>query len=443
MVQALINLILPPPGKKKQCSGLGILDGFFKNAAKEFIQIICQNIYTNENVNVKDSLNETIIDQINKSLDNPKTGEELRRIVFGNDCQTGLRRYIQHLFTFSMKTKNANVYPFMYRVLKIFIHKEDTIIPEILGEALVKLYTEVNELPILEDKFYKILLFMEEIIYDKLQKTDFQDEDSSTDKIVTINDVKSKSSNLSSSINKNSTNNDKLKGFKIIEKKPSKTTSIVVSAANNSLLLTGKAESINKQFVDAMSDASYGEDEIPFNAKIQEQILKAIDSMFDKMKNNIYERIAEIVDKYTKFLLNEKQIKLQILYSILSYKNDELEKEVQEQTETEKEKEDKNKIEEKKEKESMIMFNSVNNTFFIIHKIFEESIKNFMNNEFNKNENLKKIQNDKNFIKILCVGDNGKSSGILFHLNKIHFYIALIQLIEKDYLLYIHIYICH
>ena len=64
------------------------------------------------------------------------------------------------------------------------------------------------------------------------------------------------------------------------------------------------------------------------------------------------------------------------------------------------------------------MFNSVNNTFFIIHKIFEESIKNFMNNEFNKNENLKKIKNDKNFIKILCVGDNGKTSGILFHLNK-------------------------
>ena len=33
MVQALINSVLPPPGKKKQCSGLGVLDGFFKNAA--------------------------------------------------------------------------------------------------------------------------------------------------------------------------------------------------------------------------------------------------------------------------------------------------------------------------------------------------------------------------------------------------------------------------
>jgi hypothetical protein len=228
--------------------------------------------------------------------------------------------------------------------------------------------------------------------------------------------------------------------FKIVEKAPSKTTSIIATAADAALGLSGKADEINKKFIEAMSNSSEGEDEIPFNEKIQQQILKAIDNMFDKMKDNIYEKILEIIDKYTKFLLNEKQIKLQIFYSILSYKNDELDTEIKNEEEKEQEKQEKKQEEavknqeegkeqekEQGEKESIQIFNSINNTFFLIHKIFEISIKNFMDTDFNTEDNYKtvkemeepqKIEDKNEFIKNLCIGDNGQSKGIIFHLNK-------------------------
>jgi hypothetical protein len=76
-------------------------------------------------------------------------------------------------------------------------------------------------------------------------------------------------------------------------------------------------------------------------------------------------------NKYTKFLLDERQIKLQILYSIISYKIDQLEDEK----------------EENQDQTSQKIFNSVNNTFFIVHKIFDLAIKNFMIEELNTKEN--------------------------------------------------------
>lgn len=386
-------------------------DIFFENAAKEFIQIICENIYTNDNMNVKDSLNKTIINFINKSLNKPETLENMQTIVFGS-YNSGLTKYIQQLFTFSMKAKNDNVYPFMERVLKIFINKNDKIIPEILSEALIQLVNDSNEETIPEDK---ILFYMEQIIKIKLDNPDAEDYENIEEINTNVEDT-TQNMGVDEGL-------DEEANFEIVEKDLSKKTSKIVN-----VVLTHNATDVNNKFIEYLSN-----DDSKYEEEIQKHILTAIDNMMDKMKDNIYDKIKEIVDKYTEFFLNEKKIKLQILYSILSYKIDELDIEIkQEQGEGQQgerqqgeQKEGEGQQGEQKEgegeqgeggeeKESTLILNSINNTFFIIHKIFKKSIKKFMDEDFNIEDN-----NTDDFIKTLCIGDSGKSKGILFHLNKV------------------------
>ena len=147
----------------------------------------------------------------------------------------------------------------------------------------------------------------------------------------------------------------------------------ITSELKKGLANTNVANDTQNKIIDMM-EWNYNQN-VPFASVIQENIITAINKIMNQLKDELYTEIKKIVDGYTNKFLDDGEIKLQILYSILSYNID---------TENEK---------------------CCDKSFAISYEIFEESIGKLL--VLFKEKKGKGITLDKKKIYEECIGENG------------------------------------
>lgn len=350
---------------------------FYEMAAIEFIRTLCENIYTSENVNFKDRFNEIVIKTVIDSLNNdPKTIQQIRDSIFGSDNQPGMRKYIQDLFRISTcsQKKDEDIYPFTTRVLyKLF--NDDTTIPIILSKTIFKMNNEsvdLNSIGLMEKMLEEIenQLVIINTEGEKISGGDDEENNPTTQPpsdVVAVNQIPPLNISSFSDFTKN---NAQL----------SENTTTVSQEIKEDIDMTTAANGSQKRLIDMM-ETNYTNGE-SFHSVIQDNIIKAIQKIMDKFKDELYEEVKKkVIDNYTGQFTDNFEIKLQILYSILSYNPD---------------------------NENG---NCCDNTFKVSYKIIEESIGKFL--EVFKPKNRNDMTEDE--ILQLC---SDKDLGIMHYLKQ-------------------------
>jgi hypothetical protein len=332
---------------------------FYISAGKEFVRILCENVYTSDNVNLKDRFNEILINAVSKALtQDTEISAKIRGIIIGDDSNPGLKQYVKELFIFSTKSDDDKIYSFTSRVLQSLFKKQDRTIPDVLTTALIDLKPNYNP--------NEVFNRMKEIIENRLgiiPPSSSVVKEGGSLLSSTINGVTRGLSNTLSSFSRNSKDPKKSNTSSIDNQTPINETS-VGGISNNEATSNDKPDLLQqcsqleqtdeyKQMVshgkdsiqentvekvkeahddiNAISEADQAQkllidviaskyDSEPFTQAIRTNILKSLTKIFSRFKESIYEKITEtIVNKYTNAFINEDTVKLQILYSILFY----------------------------------------------------------------------------------------------------------------------------
>jgi len=383
----------------------------YQAAGIDFIRALCESVYTNEETSLKVRFNEIISDLVLKSLDDQKpsaeTGktmsDEIRTVIIGDASNPGLKKYIQELFTFSAHSTDDKIYSFTSRVLQGLFKKNNRLIPEILSQAIIQL-RENSIAPTSKD----VLKQMTEILKNRLDIN--QEASVITGGGGSLSDVVS---SVVSSIEPSTESKpkDNVMNTSTMTTQPNLSESCMkldaekkelsnefVTLNEKKVNISEKDAKILKEIYDKLvPEANESQAFLintivsnykgkPFGEVIQENILKALAKMFKHSKESIYEKITEsIIQKYTNEFIENGTIQLLILHSILSYE---------------------------KTGDS-----SADNTFSKAHTIFETSIHKIIEliRQQDETNDFSSIPNDT--IENMCLGDDGKTFGIMFQLH--------------------------
>ena len=299
---------------------------FYAVAAKEIMKILCNSVYDEKGENLKDHLRNAIVKKVTSILDDPISEQTIRDDIFGKEgSDDGLRGFIRNLFRLS--SESDRVYPFTGVVLQKLFNKKDQSISNLLEEAMKK-YNETND----NDNIYgkEIMGIMLDIIRERFK----------------IGDSEIKGGNPDLDPNT-------IQEICVKKKEREEEASLEFKETKE-----GVSQDTNKAHIDLTKDATKVDETIiqriisdsNFEERIQTTVKSAISEMLPTFRNKLYNVTTEVVDKYTNTFLNNNEIKLQILYSILSYK----------------------KTNQK---------NDMTNTLSIANQLFEEAMNKYFNKE--------------------------------------------------------------
>jgi hypothetical protein len=348
---------------------------FYKAAGEKFIHELCESLYASENENsgkdMKAVLKENnfkgrfvniVINNVTKSLNDPTTGQSIRDIVFGSEDNPGLRKYIQDIFKISTceyKDNDDEIYPFTERVLQKLFKPDDPTIPNIL----IKTLTHPDFISGVGSILPSVVLTkMVEIIHLELNKPTENDPSPQTggaNGSITNPDAEESNIPVAEAIPVEEPKGSYVgftKGQPDLDEKTTQIVHEIKEGLNNNDLEV--ANQSQKRIIDII-ESEYPETQ-SFSSVIQQNILTAIEKIMERFKDVLYEEIkTKVIDNYVNKFLDENTIKLQILYSILSYDP---------KTQSEK---------------------CCDNSFAVSRKIFEESIRKMLvhfkgNNQINE-----------------------------------------------------------
>jgi len=310
---------------------------FYQAAGEKFIHELCESLYASENEksgqdmksvlkenNFKGRFVNIVIDNVTKSLDDPRTIQKIRDIVFGTEDNPGLRKYIQDIFKISTceyKDNHDEIYPFTERVLQKLFKPDDPTIPDIL----IKTLTDPNVMSGVGSIEPSVVLTkMVEIIHLELNKSTVNVPSPQTGGANgSITNPDTQESNQPIPVSEAIPVEDSkesyvgfTKGQPNLDEKTTRVVNEIKEGLNNNDL--DVANQSQKRIIDII-ESEYPETQ-SFSSVIQQNILTAIQKIMERFKDVLYEEIkTKVIDNYVNKFLDENTIKLQILYSILSY----------------------------------------------------------------------------------------------------------------------------
>lgn len=276
---------------------------FYTVAAKELIQILCNSVYDEKGENLKDHLRNSIVKKVNDILEDPNTEKTIRDDIFGKeDSDDGLRGFIRNLFRLSSESSESDrIYPFTGVVLQKLFNEKDQTISNLLEEAMQNNQTnDVNG---------KVIMgIMLDIIKERFK--------------IGILEIKG------------GTDLDPNTIQEICENKKKKDEDEKEASLEFKETKEGLSQDTSKAHIDLTKDANKVDETIisriisdsNFEERIQTTVKSAISEMLPTFRNKLYNVTTKVLDKYNETFLDNNEIKLQILYSILSYneKNDKI-----------------------------------------------------------------------------------------------------------------------
>lgn len=302
----------------------------YQKISEEISNIICKGIYTNkkDGTNMSENINKIITQKLVDSLNTDKISDKIQDIIFGNDDEKhpkGLRKFIQDAIKVCDGGNKDQIYPFTGRILQTLFNTNENIIDDVLEIDEIKRALNDN---VQTEK--DIIELMKKQILAQL---------SGSLKMKESNEaiVPSQPSNVSPSQPpkeidflgsiKNMFSFPNVPESKETNEAACKKETTAVASLPTPIELKEVATPPTTQLSDFLKTSNeiqthiVSEIERSINKEKIEYIVntaleKIINSVLGKISNTISETV---ISKYTDSIVNNKTMKLQILYSILSY----------------------------------------------------------------------------------------------------------------------------
>lgn len=285
----------------------------YEKISQEIANVICKGIYTNkkEGTNMSENINKILTQKIIDSLNDDKINQKIQDIIFGNDDDThakGLRKYIQDLIRVCDGGNKNEIYAFSGRVLQTLFNIQDNYIDNLFESDSIQ--------PVLYNGSY-----LDTDVIDMLKKEILEQLKGS----LTINNTEP--SKVKTGGNNNSVPID-IETTKAMCQKIQKETPIPPESIQLNEVSTPPTTLVNDLLQSSNEIQTHIVGEIKTsmnNEKIEYIVNQAIDKIIKSVLGNISTAISDVViTKYTDSIIDNKTMKLQLFYSILSYdeKND-------------------------------------------------------------------------------------------------------------------------
>ena len=289
----------------------------YKIIGDEIATIICKGIYTKKEgdlenpqnncpeTNLIENINMMITKSIIQQLTVPDIKENIQTIILGNGDKinpTGLRKYINSLIKVSAGNDKTQIYAFTARILQVLFNKKDKTFDSILGGIK---YDDDSDEDIIEKIKVKIL--------EELQREGGQGEEGQ---------------------GQGQGQEEKKVEAQAQEKVEAQVTKVEAQETESSCKIILMSNPVSEQrklvnsdtvkFVDSAQSVLMGINTYlsgeEFKEKIKETLDTSIKTVLEGTLANITNSIStSVIDEYTKKFTNSRVIKLQLLYSILSY----------------------------------------------------------------------------------------------------------------------------
>jgi len=289
----------------------------YPKISEEISNIICKGIYTNtkDGTNLTENINKVITQKVIDTISTDDIKIKIQDIIFGNDDNInpkGLRKYIQDLIKVSAGNDKDQIYAFTGRILQKVFHPEDTTIDDLLNSDEIK--------KVLNDGVVKdndIIQMMKTEILKTLEATlkggVFNDSNPTTES------VPNNKPDFLGSI-RNSFNFPEVPKENNCKKEqppplpaPIELKEITVAPGSQLNDFLNTSNDIQNHIV-AEIERSVNTDRIQYMVNI------ALDKIIKAVLGNISNTVSDtIIHTYTDAIINNKTVKLQIFYSIISY----------------------------------------------------------------------------------------------------------------------------
>ena len=285
----------------------------YEKISQEIANVICKGIYTNkkQGTNMSENINKILTQKIIDSLNTGEINEKIQDIIFGNDDEQhakGLRKYIQDLIRVCDGGNKNEIYSFTGRTLQTLFNIEDNYIDNLFESDSIK--------SVLYNGSY-----VDTDVIDKLKKEILEQLKGT----LTINNTEKSEVKTGGDNNSVPTSIETTKAMcqRIQTETPIPPESIQLNevATPPTTLVNDLLQSSNE-----IQTHIVGEIKTTINnEKIEYIVNQAVDKIIKSLLGNITNAISDVViTKYTDAIINNKTMKLQLFYSILSYdeKND-------------------------------------------------------------------------------------------------------------------------
>jgi len=279
---------------------------YYQTAGKEIGRILCESLYNDDEYNLKDQfmyvVSKSLIDTLDEGDEKKAFNQMVRNIIF-----EPLKEYAGNLVNLSTGNDPDNSDSFTARILLTLFEETNTsenIIKSRLIGCIQSMVFDDKELDT-DDIIYELKNIIKEEL-DSSQSIEAIDEESLRDEpreemecLVCPPVFSEKQSNqLLDPVNR------------IDHPIPEPTTTPTCE-------IIEELKSTEKDLVYMFKD-------IGLKEKLRDLILNCFKELFEKYKDRIYDQIIhKIIDKQTRFIIDTKNIRLQILYLILDSKSDE------------------------------------------------------------------------------------------------------------------------
>jgi hypothetical protein len=292
----------------------------YQKISEEISNIICKGIYTNkkDGTNMSENINRIITQKVIDALNSDKISDKIQNIIFGNDDEKhpkGLRKFIQDAIKVCDGGNKDQIYAFSGRILQTLFNTKDNIIDDLLEIDEIK--QALNDSVQTEKDI--IELMKKQILLQLSGSFKMKESIETKDKI-----SPSKEPDFLGNIKNMFT-------FPKVVESPETKEAACKRQEPVSLPTPIELKEVATPPTTQLSDFLKTSNEIQThivseiersinNEKIEYIVNMALDKIIKSVLGKISNTISEtVISKYTDSIINNKTVKLQIFYSILSY----------------------------------------------------------------------------------------------------------------------------
>jgi hypothetical protein len=290
----------------------------YQKISEEVANIICKGIYTNkkQGTNMSENINKILTQKIIDSLNTDEINEKIQNMIFGNDDEKnakGLRKYIQDLIRVCDGGNKNEIYAFSGRVLQTLFNTQDKEIDNLFDSDTIK--------PILYNASYvdiDVIDILKKEILDQLKGT--------------LKMTNSETSEINANVSNNAETSEVKTGGsaplsdetkkamcqRIQKETPISPESIELTEVSTppTSLVSDLLQSSNEIQTHIVTEIKTSIN----NERIEYIVNQAVEKIIKSVLGNISNSISDtVISKYTESIIHNKTMKLQLLYSILSY----------------------------------------------------------------------------------------------------------------------------
>ena len=314
----------------------------YEKISQEVANVICKGIYTNkkDGTNMSENINKILTQKIIDSLNNDEINQKIQDMIFGNDDEKhakGLRKYIQDLIRVCDGGNKNEIYAFTGRVLQTLFNTQDKEIDNLFESESIKpllyngTYSDTDVMDMLKKEILEQLKGTLKISNTPPVANTAQPVANTAQSVENtaqpLENTAQPVANIEQPVVKTGGTNDtvptSIETTQAMCQRIQKETPIPPESIQLNEVSTPPTTLVNDLLQSSNEIQTHIVGEIKTsinNEKIEYIVNQAVEKIIKSVLGNITTAISDVViTKYTDAIIKNKTMKLQLLYSILSY----------------------------------------------------------------------------------------------------------------------------